>query len=95
MSARGATGVAARTCAPHIARCLGKTASIVVTDMPGGNSVTGIAAAAASPEDGLMIKVLSGIALRQTTGFVESLLRLIGRTGQYLTSAHRRDSIRP
>jgi hypothetical protein len=26
----------------------------------------------------LAIKVLSGMALRQTTGFVESLLRLIG-----------------
>ncbi len=35
----------------------------------------------------LTMKVLFGMALRQTTGFVESLLRLVGLTGRCPTSA--------
>lgn len=67
VSAGGATDVAARTYAPHLAQCIGKNATIVVTNMPGGNSVVGISAVAASPKDGLTFGALNMPNLVTTT----------------------------
>ncbi len=67
VSAGGATDVAARTYAPHLARCLSDDATIVVTNMPGGNSVVGISAVAASPKDGLTFGALNMPNLVTTT----------------------------
>jgi hypothetical protein len=43
----------------------------------------------------LTMKVLFGMPLRQTTGFMQSLLRLVGRTGPCQTSAPYAAARRP
>lgn len=67
VSAGGATDVAARTYAPHLAACLAEDATIVVTNMPGGSSVIGISAVAASPADGITFGTLNMPNLVTTT----------------------------
>jgi len=67
VSAGGATDVGARTYAPHLATCLGNDATIVVTNMPGGSSVIGISAVAASPADGYTFGTLNMPNLVTTT----------------------------
>lgn len=67
VSAGGATDVGARTYAPHIAQCLGDGSQIVVTNMPGGSSVVGISAVAASPADGYTFGTLNMPNLVTTT----------------------------
>lgn len=67
VSAGGATDVGARTYAPYLEQCLGNDANIVVTNMPGGNSVVGLSAVAASPADGYTFGTLNMPNLVATT----------------------------
>lgn len=65
VSAGGATDVGARTYAPYIGKCLG--GEIVVSNMPGGSSVIGISAVAASEPDGYTFGTLNMPNLVTTT----------------------------